>query len=78
MENFEIIDYSEKSIAVVGDRGDMKEIGIFLGVCLLIIGGCLADSVTILPTLISVAVGGSLIVISNNKEDNMNEKNQTK
>ena len=56
----------------------MKEIGIFLGVCLLIIGGCLADSETILPTLISVAVGGSLIVISNNKEDNMNEKNQTK
>ena len=55
----------------------MKEIGIFLGVCLLIIGGCLADSETILPTLISVAVGGSLIVIPN-KEDNMNEKNQTK
>ena len=51
----------------------MKEIGIFLGVCLLVIGGCLADSVTILPTLISVAVGGSLIVISN-KEDNMNKK----
>ena len=56
----------------------MKEIGIFLGVCLLIIGGCLADSVTILPTLISVAVGGVLIVISNNKKENVNEKNQTK
>ena len=55
----------------------MKEIGIFLGVCLLIIGGCLADSVTILPTLISVVVGGSLIVMAN-KEDNINEKNQTK
>ena len=55
----------------------MKEIGIFLGVCLLIIGGCLADSITILPTLISVAVGGSLIVMAN-KEENMNEKNQTK
>ena len=55
----------------------MKEIGIFLGVCLLVIGGCLADSITILPTLISVAVGGSLIVMAN-KEDNMNEKNQTK
>ena len=55
----------------------MKTINIFLGVCLLIIGGCLADSVTILPTLISVAVGGSLIVMAN-KEDNMNEKNQTK
>ena len=55
----------------------MKEIGIFLGVCLLIIGGCLADSETILPTLISVAVGGSLIVMAN-KEDNINEKNQTK
>ena len=55
----------------------MKEIGIFLGVCLLIIGGCLADSVTILPTLISVVVGGSLIVMAN-KEDNMNKKNQTK
>ena len=55
----------------------MKEIGIFLGVCLLIIGGCLADSETILPTLISVAVGGSLIAMAN-KEDNMNEKNQTK
>ena len=54
----------------------MKEIGIFLGVCLLIIGGCLADSVTILPTLISVAVGGSLIVMAN-KEDNVNKKNQT-
>ena len=52
----------------------MKEIGIFLGVCLLIIGGCLADSVTILPTLISVAVGGILIVMANNKEENMNEK----
>ena len=52
----------------------MKEIGIFLGVCLLIIGGCLADSATILPTLISVAVGGILIVISNNKKENMNEK----
>ena len=51
----------------------MKEIGIFLGVCLLIIGGCLADSETILPSLISVAVGGSLIVMAN-KEDNMNEK----
>ena len=56
----------------------MKEIGIFLGVCLLIIGGCLADSVTILPTLISVAVGGSLIVMANNKEENVNKKNQTK
>ena len=55
----------------------MKNIEIFLGVCLLVIGGCLADSVTILPTLISVAVGGSLIVMAN-KEDNMNEKNQTK
>ena len=55
----------------------MKNIEIFLGVCLLIIGGCLADSVTILPTLISVAVGGSLIVMAN-KEDNMNEKNHTK
>ena len=55
----------------------MKTINIFLGVCLLVIGGCLADSVTILPTLISVAVGGSLIVMAN-KEDNMNEKNQTK
>ena len=55
----------------------MKNIEIFLGVCLLIIGGCLADSVTILPTLISVAVGGILIVMAN-KEDNMNEKNQTK
>ena len=52
----------------------MKEIGIFLGVCLLIIGGCLADSETILPTLISVAVGGSLIVMANKKE-NVNEKN---
>ena len=51
----------------------MKEIGIFLGVCLLIIGGCLADSITILPTLISVAVGGVLIIISN-KEENMNKK----
>ena len=55
----------------------MKEIGIFLGVCLLVIGGCLADSITILPTLISVAVGGSLIVMAN-KEDNINKKNQTK
>ena len=55
----------------------MKTINIFLGVCLLIIGGCLADSETILPTLISVAVGGVLIVMAN-KEDNMNEKNQTK
>ena len=52
----------------------MKEIGIFLGVCLLIIGGCLADSITILPTLISVAVGGSLIVMANNTKENMNEK----
>ena len=51
----------------------MKNIEIFLGVCLLIIGGCLADSATILPTLISVAVGGILIVMAN-KEDNMNEK----
>lgn len=56
----------------------MKKITIFLGVCLLIIGGCLADSVTIIPTLISVVVGGSLILISNNKEENTNEKNQTK
>ena len=56
----------------------MKNIEIFLGVCLLIIGGCLADSATILPTLISVAVGGVLIIISNNKEDNVNKKNQTK
>ena len=55
----------------------MKEIGIFLGVCLLVIGGCLADSVTILPTLISVAVGGSLIVIAN-KEEIVNKKNKTK
>ena len=55
----------------------MKNIEIFLGVCLLIIGGCLADSATILPTLISVAVGGSLIVMAN-KEDNINKKNQTK
>ena len=55
----------------------MKEIGIFLGVCLLVIGGCLADSETILPTLISVAVGGSLIVMAN-KQDNINKKNQTK
>ena len=55
----------------------MKEIGIFLGVCLLIIGGCLADSETILPTLISVAVGGRLIVMAN-KQDNINKKNQTK
>ena len=55
----------------------MKTINIYLGICLLIIGGCLADSETILPTLISVAVGGSLIVMAN-KEDNMNEKNQTK
>ena len=52
----------------------MKEIGIFLGVCLLIIGGCLADSATILPTLISVAVGGSLIVMANNTKENMNKK----
>ena len=52
----------------------MKNIEIFLGVCLLVIGGCLADSVTILPTLISVAVGGSLIVMANNKKNNMNEK----
>ena len=52
----------------------MKEIGIFLGVCLLVIGGCLADSITILPTLISVAVGGSLIVMANNTKENMNEK----
>ena len=56
----------------------MKEIGIFLGVCLLIIGGCLADSITILPTLISVVVGGVLIIISNNKEENMNEKKSDK
>ena len=56
----------------------MKEIGIFLGVCLLIIGGCLADSVTILPTLISVAVGGVLIINSNKKKENVNKKNQTK
>ena len=55
----------------------MKNIEIFLGVCLLIIGGCLADSETILPTLISVAVGGILIVMAN-KEDNMNEKNHKK
>ena len=55
----------------------MKEIGIFLCVCLFVIGGCIADSVTILPTLISVAVGGILIVMAN-KEDNMNEKNKTK
>ena len=55
----------------------MKTINIYLGICLLIIGGCLADSETILPTLISVVVGGSLIVMAN-KEDNMNEKNQTK
>ena len=55
----------------------MKTINIFLGVCLLVIGGCFADSETILPTLISVAVGGGLIVMAN-KEDNMNEKNQTK
>ena len=55
----------------------MKTINIFLGVCLLIIGGCLADSATILPTLISVAVGGGLIIISN-KEDNMNEKKSDK
>lgn len=52
----------------------MKNIENFLGVCLLIIGGCLADSVTILPTLISVAVGGILIVMANNKKENMNEK----
>ena len=52
----------------------MKNIEIFLGVCLLIIGGCLADSETILPTLISVVVGGSLIVMANNKKNNMNEK----
>ena len=52
----------------------MKNIEIFLGVCLLIIGGCLADSATILPTLISVAVGGSLIVMANNTKENMNEK----
>ena len=56
----------------------MKNIENFLGVCLLVIGGCLADSETILPTLISVAVGGSLIVMANNKKNNMNEKNQTK
>ena len=56
----------------------MKKIENFLGVCLLIIGGCLADSETILPTLISVAVGGSLIVISNNKKENMNKKNSQK
>lgn len=60
----------------------MKEIGIFLGVCLLVIGGCLADSVTILPTLISVAVGGILIVMSNKEEENEqkehNIKNNTK
>ena len=55
----------------------MKTINIYLGICLLIIGGCLADSETILPTLISVAVGGSLIVMAN-KEDNINKKNQTK
>lgn len=52
----------------------MKTITIFLGVCLLVIGGCLADSATILPTLISVAVGGILIVMANNKKENMNEK----
>ena len=52
----------------------MKTITIFLGVCLLVIGGCLADSATILPTLISVAVGGSLIVMANNTKENMNEK----
>lgn len=56
----------------------MKNIEIFLGVCLLVIGGCLADSETILPTLISVAVGGSLIVISNNKKENVNEKKSDK
>ena len=49
----------------------MKNIEIFLGVCLLIIGGCLADSATILPTLISVAVGGILIVMANNKKENI-------
>ena len=52
----------------------MKEIGIFLGVCLLIIGGCLADSVTILPTLIAVAVSGVLIIISNNKKRTKTKK----
>lgn len=52
----------------------MKNIEIFLGVCLLVIGGCLADSVTILPTLISVAVGGILIVMANNTKENMNKK----
>ena len=56
----------------------MKNIEIFLGVCLLIIGGCLADSATILPTLISVAVGGILIVMANNKEENENKKNSQK
>ena len=55
----------------------MKNIEIFLGVCLLVIGGCIADSETILPTLISVAVGGSLIVMAN-KEDKMNEKKSDK
>ena len=55
----------------------MKNIEIFLGVCLLIIGGCIADSETILPTLISVAVGGSLIVMAN-KEEIVNKKNKTK
>lgn len=52
----------------------MKNIGIFLGVCLLVIGGCLADSETILPSVISVAVGGSLIVMANNTKENMNKK----
>ena len=56
----------------------MKTITIFLGVCLLFIGGCLADSETILPTLISVAVGGSLIVMANNTKENMNKKNSQK
>ena len=55
----------------------MKNIEIFLGVCLLVIGGCIADSETILPTLISVAVGGSLIVMAN-KEEIVNKKNKTK
>ena len=52
----------------------MKNIENFLGVCLLIIGGCLADSVTILPTLISVAVGGSLIVMANNTKREHEQK----
>ena len=55
----------------------MKEIGIFLCLFLFIIGGCLSDSETILPTLISVAVGGVLIIISN-KEEKKNEKKSDK